>query len=222
MLSSLIQNGFLYSKPLISDIQSVVFSTEDILDIPEADLWGKHKNDDDKTEDPKNKKEDGTEETAEDADDESDDEEVREKIPAHKTKPSKDDEPESSDEDSDESGSDGPSADDLKELFDAIPMEPAANGWDRDLPIMVVPLSLDDFMECFWADDSPYFIPAIETAPTDEIVQYSLWADPTEEDKAMFGDSIISIRKIEKKVHVGLMSKLYAAPNVIQQIALTQ
>ena len=77
MLSSLIQNGFLYSKPLISDIQSVLSSTDDILDIPEADLWGWKKDNDD-TEDPKNKKEDATE-SAEEADDESDEEEVREK-----------------------------------------------------------------------------------------------------------------------------------------------
>ena len=185
-------------------------STDDILDIPEADLWGWKKNNDD-TEDPKNKKEDATE-SAEEADDESDEEEVREKT----GEPTKPDVPESGDE----SDADKPSDEDLIALFDAIPMEPAEDGWDRNLPVMVVPLSFDDFMECFWAGNAPYFIPAMASKENEEVVKYSLWEDPTEEDKAMFGNEILSIRKIQKKVPVSAMWRMYTAPNVIQQIAL--
>ena len=38
-------------------------------------------------------------------------------------------------------------------------------------------MSLDDFMDAFWADDAPYLVPAILNDPKDEIVNYTDWVE---------------------------------------------
>lgn len=219
MLSSLIQNGFLYSKPLISEIQSAVFPTEGVLDIPEAEsLWGWHKNKDDEEEETAKEKKD---EVKDEPSRKEKEEDVREKLePARKPKHKV---PEASEDESEEEAEYKEMRDaDIKAMLEAYPMEPAEEGWDRDLPIMVVPVTFSQFMDCFWADSAPYFIPAWMRSDEDVVVNYTNWSEPTEDAKFVFGDDVISIRKIEKKVHTTAKTRLYTAPHVIQYIALME
>jgi len=102
-----------------------------------------------------------------------------------------------------------------------IPLEPAEDGWDRDLPIMVVPMTLEDFMDCFWADQAPFFIPAI-LEKGDTVVNYTLWGDATEDEKTLFGKDVIKTRKIEKFKSTNVTTRLYTAPHQIQHLALME
>ena len=67
-------------------------------------------------------------------------------------------------------------------MLNAIPLMPAAEGWDQDVPTMVLQMSLDDYMACFWDDDAPYYIPAHlnnkMTGEGDRVVNYTNWYDP--------------------------------------------
>ena len=94
-------------------------------------------------------------------------------------------------------------------------MMPSEDNWDRDLPIMVVPLGFDCFMECFWGNNSPYYIPAVLDDKNDLTKSYSLWSNPTKFDKFIFGDEIIAIRRIATRRHIALSNKLYGAPDVL-------
>ena len=76
-------------------------------------------------------------------------------------------------------------------MYGTIPLESAEDGWNQELPIMVVPLSFTQFMECFWSDAAPYYIPAFLSKEKDQIVNYSNWSDPTDFDKHVFGDNVI-------------------------------
>ena len=62
---------------------------------------------------------------------------------------------------------------------------------------MIVPMTLTQYMDCFWADDAPYFIPALLTNPLDEVINYSYWEELDETDRWLFGEEAISTRKIE-------------------------
>ena len=77
-------------------------------------------------------------------------------------------------------------------------------------------------MECFWDDSAPYMIPAMLRNEEDEIVNYSNWTEPEEVDREMFGNDVISVMKIQKKIHTTPELRLYTAPDVIQHIALMQ
>ena len=107
--------------------------------------------------------------------------------------------------------------------MDAMPMEDASKGWDRDLPVTVLPLGLDDFMECFWADAAPYYIPALVLdREKDEVVNYTNWTTPSEEEKKVMGDDILGTRRIEKRMHTSAVSRAFTYPYVIQHIALKE
>ena len=75
-------------------------------------------------------------------------------------------------------------------------------------------------MDCFWDDSAPYMIPAMLRNEEDEIVNYSNWTEPAEMDREMFGNDVISVMKIQKKIHTSPELRLYTAPDVIQHIAL--
>jgi len=93
-------------------------------------------------------------------------------------------------------------------------MEDASEGWDQDLPIMVIPLDLDSFMECFWADSSPYFIPGLLSNEKNEVVNYTKWKKANNEEKMVFGDKIIGARRIEKHISSNPFMRMYTAPYV--------
>ena len=62
---------------------------------------------------------------------------------------------------------------------------------------MPIPMSLTQYVDCFWADNAPYFIPALITDPNDQVINYTFWTKPDEFDKMMFGDDVIATRKLE-------------------------
>ena len=70
-------------------------------------------------------------------------------------------------------------------------------------------------MTCFWDDSAPYMIPAMLRNEEDEIVNYSNWTEPEESDREMFGNDVISVMKIQKKIHTTPELRLYTAPDVI-------
>ena len=53
-----------------------------------------------------------------------------------------------------------PSNDELIAMMQANEMEDAIDGWDQILELMIVPLSLENYWNAFWANDAPYYIPA--------------------------------------------------------------
>ena len=56
-----------------------------------------------------------------------------------------------------------PSEDELIQMMRAIPLEHADGGWDKDMPEIVLPLSLTQFMDAFWVDYAPFYLPAFLT-----------------------------------------------------------
>ena len=58
-------------------------------------------------------------------------------------------------------------------------------------------MTLTQYVDCFWADQAPYFIPALLTKDDDEVVNYTYWSTPEEFDKLMFGEDVIATRKLE-------------------------
>lgn len=107
-------------------------------------------------------------------------------------------------------------------MMDAIPLELASEGWDQDMETIVLPLDLESFMECFWADAAPYYIPAVVYGEKNGVVNYSKWAKPTDEEKEAFGDDVIGTRRIERAVNAGFIKSMYTAPNVMQFIGLME
>jgi len=117
-------------------------------------------------------------------------------------------------EESEDSDFEEPTEADLIAMMEAIPMEDAADGWDRDLPIMVIPLDLDSYMECFWGSKAPYYIPALVTGEKNTVVNYSKWKKPSEEAKTVFGNDILGERRIEKHIKNNAIMRMYTAPYV--------
>ena len=58
-------------------------------------------------------------------------------------------------------------------------------------------MTLAQYVDCFWADDAPYFIAALVTDPQDQIVNYTNWTEPSEYDRMLFGEDVIATRKLE-------------------------
>ena len=107
-------------------------------------------------------------------------------------------------------------------MMEILPLEPVEEGWDRDLPIMVLGLTLEQFMGCFWDDSAPYMIPALLRNEEDTIVSYSSWSDPDDADREIFGQDVISVMKLQKKINATPEMRLYTAPDVVQHVALME
>ena len=88
--------------------------------------------------------------------------------------------------------------------------------------MLVLGLTLDQFMGCFWDNQAPYLIPALLRNEEDEIVNYSNWTEPDETDRELFGQDVISVMKVQKKIHTTPQMRLYTAPDVVQHIALIE
>ena len=87
---------------------------------------------------------------------------------------------------------------------------------------MVLFMSLSEFMECFWADEAPFFVPGLLFGQEDKVVNYTGWYEPTLEDTTIFGDDVISVRKVEKSVEDGLYTGLWSTITTVQHIALLE
>ena len=65
-------------------------------------------------------------------------------------------------------------------------------------------------------------IPALLRGEEDEIVSYSNWTEPDDTDREIFGQDVISVMKVQKKIHTTPQMRLYTAPDVVQHIALLE
>ena len=48
-----------------------------------------------------------------------------------------------------------------------IPLQADQAGWDQSFPVLAIPMTLTQYVDCFWADQAPYFIPALLTKDDD-------------------------------------------------------
>ena len=64
---------------------------------------------------------------------------------------------------------------------------------------MVVPLSLEDYWNAFWANDAPYFVPAFMTHDGDEIVSATDWQAPVEETDFFYINTPVDSQRIIKR-----------------------
>jgi len=87
---------------------------------------------------------------------------------------------------------------------------------------MVLHMSLTEFMEAFWADEAPFFVPGVLFGQEDKVVNYTDWYEPKLEDITVFGDNVQSVRLVEKSVEDGLYTGLWSTINTIQHIALLE
>ena len=103
-------------------------------------------------------------------------------------------------------------------LMNMQPLMPASMGWDQDLPTMVLPLSLNEFMECFWADDAPFFLPGKMMGHDDYIVNYTDWFEPRLRDTIIFGEDVVSTRLVEKSIDDSIYTDVWSTINTVQHI----
>ena len=64
---------------------------------------------------------------------------------------------------------------------------------------MVVPLSLENFWNAFWANDAPYFVPAFMTHGGDEIVSATDWQAPSDETDFFYINTPVDSQRIIKR-----------------------
>lgn len=107
-------------------------------------------------------------------------------------------------------------------MMNEIPLMPASLGWDQDLETMVLPMSLSDFMDAFWADDAPFYIPGMIMGKEKKIVNYTKWGEPNIADKWNFGEDVKSTRAIEKEFEYGIWSGVWSTIQSISHVALLE
>ena len=49
-----------------------------------------------------------------------------------------------------------PSLEELVQMMDDVPLQ--GEGWGQDPEILIAPLSLQQYWDCYWADDAPFYI----------------------------------------------------------------
>ena len=103
-------------------------------------------------------------------------------------------------------------------MMNMQPLMPASLGWDQDLPTMVLPMSLTEFMDCFWADDAPFFLPGKMMGQDGYIVNYTDWFDPRLRDTMIFGEDVQSTRLVEKDIVDGVYTDVWSTINTVQHI----
>ena len=203
MLQSLITYGYLYSKELSADkAPTVLQPLDEVLEIPEAEaLWGTKKKDEKEAEAEVVAEVKVVDEEEEEVDDDEDEEAMDS------------DSREISKEEAEENRK-------LMELFDVIPLEPASQNWDTGLPVTVIDLPIEHVYDCFWADEAPYLLPSVLRKGHDYIVNWTLWADADAEAREIFGPTVNSVRKFEKRIPSSHTDRLYTPPIQIMHVAL--
>ena len=68
-----------------------------------------------------------------------------------------------------------PSAEELKEWMAARPLEDFDSSWHQYMDTIVVPLTLKQYWNAFWADDAPYFAGAFDNNPDHSITGITNW-----------------------------------------------
>ena len=71
-----------------------------------------------------------------------------------------------------------PSPEELKATMAARPLEDFDDSWERHLDITVLPMTLQQYWDAFWADDAPYFVGAYDGNPDHKVVDHTDWRRP--------------------------------------------
>ena len=74
--------------------------------------------------------------------------------------------------------------------------------WRQDPAIMVAPLSLKQFWDCFLEDDSPYNTQAMMVDPEDIVLLGSDWRAPTQGHEVLLGKPVIQEWILEKSIRM--------------------
>ena len=69
-----------------------------------------------------------------------------------------------------------PSPDRLVDLMRRIPFE--GDEWKQDLETLVVPLTLDQYWDAYWANEAPYYTERTIDEEEDILLRSTLWMDP--------------------------------------------
>jgi len=62
-------------------------------------------------------------------------------------------------------------------MMEEVPLQ--GEGWKQDPEILVTPLTLEEYWDCYWSDNAPYYVQALERDPEDEMLSNTAWSDPT-------------------------------------------
>ena len=61
-------------------------------------------------------------------------------------------------------------------MMNDVPKENFDDSWDQFMEIIVLPLSLQQYWDAFWADNAPYFVAAFKRHEDDEITKHTNWS----------------------------------------------
>ena len=89
-----------------------------------------------------------------------------------------------------------PSLDELVQMMDAIPLQ--GDEWIQSPQTLVAPLSLEQFWDCYWTNDAPYYLEAIMVDPEDLLLLSTNWRRPSEGQTVLIGKPVIQERIFEK------------------------
>ena len=95
---------------------------------------------------------------------------------------------------------DEPSPERLIDLMKRIPFE--GDDWEQDLDTLVVPLTLDQYWDAFWATDAPYYIEAIPLDPEDELHDNTGWGEPSPGFETELGKTVIQERRLDRTLRL--------------------
>ena len=94
-----------------------------------------------------------------------------------------------------------PVAEEVLALVDSLAKDDFDDSWEQLIESMVVPLSLEDYWNAFWADQAPYFVPAFMTGEAEEIESVTDWGAPIDATGLVYGHTPVDRQRIiERKV----------------------
>ena len=112
-------------------------------------------------------------------------------------------------------------AEEVLALVDSLAKDNFDDSWEQLIESMVVPLSLEDYWNAFWADDAPYFVPAFMTGEGEEIESATDWGRPIDETGLIYGNTPVDKQRIiERKVEPsgGILTRVKHQKEVISLI----
>ena len=86
----------------------------------------------------------------------------------------------------------------LVQMMEDLPMQ--GDGWEQDPEILVTTLSLEQYWDCFWSDNAPYYLQAVERDAEDEVLSSTTWGEPTPgfETEVQYDVPVLQERRLDK------------------------
>ena len=85
-------------------------------------------------------------------------------------------------------------------MMEELPMQ--GEGWKMDPQILVAPLSLDSFWDCFWVNDAPYYLQAIMVSSEDLLLLSTDWRNPSPGEEVHLDTEVLEERILEKSMRI--------------------